>query len=86
MGKEERWYWWAGFHGDVEHEGLYTLGEFNTRDEAIAAGRAELPDLDGYEFFHIVEAQFADTIAGSDDDPDDFQPFGAARNAEIISA
>ena len=50
------WFWWAGFDGEVECEGLYTLGEFDTRDEAIAAGMAGLPDVDGNSFFHIIDS------------------------------
>lgn len=74
------WYWWAGFTGDVQEDALYALGEFTTREEAIAAGRAKMPDVDGNTFFHIVEAQFGEL----DPDLPDFQPFAATRGHEII--
>lgn len=85
MSTERGWYWWAGFDADVEHEGLYALGDYRTRDEAIAAGRASLPDIDGNTFFHIIEAQFGEYDEDEDGAPlDDYQPFGATRNHEII--
>lgn len=84
MSAEKRWFWWAGLDGEVECEGLYRFGEFETRDEALSAGREAMPDVDGNTFFHVVEAQFADKLAGGDDDPDDFQPFAAMRNHELI--
>jgi hypothetical protein len=83
---DKPWYWWAGFHADVEYEGLYALGEFATRDQAITAGMAEMPDVDGNYFFEIVEAQFADDATYDEFDPDEFQPFGAIRNKELIDA
>jgi hypothetical protein len=77
---EERWFWWAGLDGDVECENNYCFGEFGTRNEAIEAGRAAMPDVDGNTFFHIIEATFGVQVR----EGDDFQPFGATRNHEII--
>lgn len=78
------WYWWAGFNGDVECEASYALGEFATRDEAISAGMAEMPDGDGNSFFHIIEAQFGDDEPGEHNGYADVIPFKATRNHEII--
>ncbi|RIA44067.1 hypothetical protein DFR49_2303 [Hephaestia caeni] len=73
------WTWWAGYSSDVEGDGTYCIGEFDTRAEAIAAG---LNDTLRGETFHIIEARSstdrrhegADTI-----------PFVRMRHHEIIT-
>lgn len=77
------WEWWAGYHRDVEYEGAYNVGCFLTRQEAIDAGRAEMPDRDGNSFFHIIEAR---SSTDKRYEGDDFVPFTHSRNAEIIDA
>lgn len=87
MSSEPGWYWWAGYNGEVDGEGLYALGDFPSREEAIAAGQANMPDIDGNMSFHIIEAQFG--AAEVDEDGvllDDFVPFSNTRNHVIIEA
>ena len=75
------WEWWAGYHGDVECEGVYTIGSFQSREAAIAAGLAEMPDADGNAFFHIVEAR---SSTAAKHEGADVVPFTHKRHHEII--
>lgn len=73
------WQWWAGSYGSVEYEDHYDLGEFATREEAIAAGRKEWPG----RAFHIVEAR-SSTAAKYGDGSHDTVPFKKTRNREFV--
>lgn len=81
MAKSDGWEWWAGYADEVECEGSYTIGSYATREEAIAAGTAEMPDGEGNTHFMIIEA-----VLDPDGDPDvdEVIPFISSRNEETI--
>lgn len=74
----ERWLWWVGDEDSVEHDALYNIGSYATREAAIAAGLRYDDDGD----FYIIEAR----TSGDDDDrdEDDREPFIEARNMEFV--
>lgn len=80
MARLTDWQWWVGTAESVELEGIYDIGEFATRDEAI---RAALRDLPAGDRFAIVEARLWDR---STEPPDDIQWFARARNKETLTA
>lgn len=72
------WQWWAGFYDEVQEDGSYSLGEFNTREEAIAAG---LRDTVRGQRFHIIEARSSQSMKY---EGADIVPFLRKRNAEVL--
>lgn len=73
-----RWQWWAGLVGDVDAEGLYELGEFDTRGAAIAAANREYGPG---KSFYVVEARSseAEIYEGAA-----LVPFLRQRNRELL--
>ena len=82
MSKKTVWRWWWGYDEEVRTEHHYCSPDFDTRDEAIAAGREAMPGPNGERHFRIVEATFSDDY----EEGDEFVPFGSARNEELIDA
>lgn len=71
------WQWWATPRA-AYHEGEWTLGEFSTREEAVAAG---MEATEHGEFFYVVEAR---SSTAKKHEGAEIVPFVATRNLEII--
>lgn len=84
---EVPWRWWAGSHGDIECENIYELGDFATREDAIAAaveanlGSEDTRTDDEHPLFYVIEAQLAD----ADPAIADWVPFLASRNKSLFA-
>lgn len=82
---DAQWFWWAGSESDVEAEGVYSLGEFATREEVVSAAVKERlgeedRDFEGDDIlFYIIEAQMGDWP-----DTMDHHPFAASRNKTLM--
>lgn len=73
------WQWWAGEVGDVDAEGVYALGEFATRDEAVTAAQREYPA--GTDFY-MIEARSSEAL---EHEGADMIPFLRTRNREVMT-
>lgn len=75
------WFWIVGSMESVAYDGVYDGGEFETRDDAIAGGRAAFPG----ESFWIIHATYGDP--SPDDEPRDPEcaiPFADSEQEDLI--
>lgn len=68
--------WHVGSAWSVEDDALYDIGDFATRDEAIAAG---MRDTDPGGHFYIIEASLAEH------EQDDFDPDMGIPFVEVLT-
>lgn len=73
------WQWWAGEVGDVDADGVYAIGEFPTREAAIAAVHREYPA--GTDFY-VIEARSSEAM---EHEQADMIPFLRTRNRELLT-
>lgn len=73
------WQWWAAPYDHVEYEGVWSLGPFATREEAIVAGMRETPLG---EDFYVIEARSSAAMKYEDAE---IVPFLRSRNRELLT-
>jgi hypothetical protein len=74
------WRWWAGNEDSVDHEGVFDLGDFDGREEAIRAANRQ---CETGERFYIVEARL---WVRFDAPPDGIERFARERGRELLTA